>query len=479
MKKILLLLLIILSTVKAQIMTSENLYNNYEKYKTENLEHRRVSYLTVKELIENLKSKTIFEIEKIGESLNGREIHSVQFGEGEINVLLWSQMHGDESTATRALFDIFNFLSTDDEFNDVKKMISDKLSVYFIPMLNPDGAEKFTRRNELEIDLNRDAIRLQFPESIALKSMHDKLKPSFGFNLHDQSHRYSAGNNFKTASISFLAPPFNYEREINAVRSNTMKLILSMVKELEKFIPGHIGRYSDEFEPRAFGDNFIKWGTSSVLIETGGWKNDEGKNFLRKLNFIAILKGLESIALESYKNMNAADYEKIPENEKFHFDLLLRNLTAVYNSKKYTIDIGINRDEVPAENENYFFYESVIEDFGDLSIYYGIEEIDCTGLELGEGRTAEIENPESLTKTEINDFHKEGVTSLTSNTFTETFTHLPFNFRSRIENPKIAVDSNPEFVILKSGKVKYVCINGFLKDVESKSGTIKNGMFPR
>lgn len=479
MKKILLLVLIILSTVKAQIMTSENLYSSYEKYKTENLEHRRVSYLTVQELIEGLKSKNVFKVEKIGESLNGNSINSIRFGKGKINVLLWSQMHGDESTATRALFDIFNFLSADDEFNDVKEMISEKLSVYFIPMLNPDGAEKFTRRNELEIDLNRDAMRLQFPESKALKRMHDKLKPSFGFNLHDQSHRYSAGNNFKTASISFLAPPFNYEREINAVRSNTMKLILSIAKELEKFIPGHIGRYSDEFEPRAFGDNFIKWGTSSVLIETGGWKNDEEKNFLRKLNFIAILKGLESIAVESYKNMNTADYEKIPENEKFHFDLLLRNLTTVHNGKKYTVDIGINRDELPSENENCFFYESVIEDFGDLSIYYGIEEIDCTGLELKEGKTVEIENPQSLTKAEINNFHKEGVTSFLSNTFTKMFTQLPFNFRSRTEKQKIPVDGNPEFVILKKGNVKYVCINGFLRDVESKSGTIKNGMFLR
>lgn len=479
MKKILLLLLIILSTVKAQVMTSENLYNSYEKYKTEKLQHRRVSYSTVKELIERLKSKTVFKVEKIGESLNGKAINSIRFGRGKINVLLWSQMHGDESTATRALFDILNFLSADDEFNEAKEMISEKLSVYFIPMLNPDGAEKFTRRNSLEIDLNRDALRLQFPESIALKRMHDKLKPSFGFNLHDQSHRYSAGNNFKTASISFLAPPYNYEREINAVRSNTMKLILSIAKELGKFIPGHIGRYSDEFELRAFGDNFIKWGTSSVLIETGGWKNDEEKNFLRKLNFVAILKGLESIALESYKNMNASDYEKIPENEKFHFDLLLRNLTTVHNGKNYTVDIGINRDEVPAISENNFFYESVIEDFGDLSIYYGIEEIDCTGLELKEGKTAEIENPESLTKAEINNFHKEGVTSIVSSTFTEIFTQLPFNIRRKIEEQIIAVDRNPEFVILKNGVVKYVCINGFLRDVESKSGAIKNGVFLR
>ena len=55
-----------------------------------------------------------------------------------------------------------------------------------------------------------------------------------------------------------------------------------MEKVLSDFIPGHIGRYSDDYEPRAFGDNFQTWGTSTILIETGGWKGDPEKQFLRK-----------------------------------------------------------------------------------------------------------------------------------------------------------------------------------------------------
>lgn len=479
MKKILLLFLIFSQITAAQIMTSESISNNYEKYKTKNIENRRVSYNVIDSLISTLKNNLIFEVEQIGKSLEGKNIYSIKFGEGKINVLLWSQMHGDESTATRALFDVFNFLASDDEFNEIKKIISENISIYFIPMLNPDGAEKFTRRNTLQIDLNRDALRLQFPESSVLKKMHDKLKPAFGFNLHDQSHRYSAGNNFKTAAISFLAPPFNYEREINDVRENTMKLIVNISKELEKFIPGHIGRFSDEFEPRAFGDNFVKWGTSSVLIETGGWLNDVEKNFLRKLNFTAIIKGLESIALESYKLENISEYEKIPENEKFHFDLLLRNITTVYNGKDFLVDIGINRDEFPVNRKSGFYVESVIEDFGDLSIYYGIEEIDCTGLELSEGKSILIENPDSLTKSEINELHRQGITSIITNEFSEKFIKLPFNFREIDEKTKIVVENNAEFVILKNGKVKYVVINGFIKDVENNSGMIKNGLLIR
>ena len=42
--------------------------------------------------------------------------------------------------------------------------ILSSLTLYVVPMLNPDGAERFQRRNAQSIDINRDALRLQTPE---------------------------------------------------------------------------------------------------------------------------------------------------------------------------------------------------------------------------------------------------------------------------------------------------------------------------
>ncbi len=112
-----------------------------------------------------------------------------------------------------------------------------------------------------------------------------------------------------------------------------MKLIVNIYDELKKFIPGHIAKYKDDFEPRAFGDNFIKWGTSSVLIESGGWKNDEEKQFIRKLNYISILAGLNSIANKLYEKADIKVYNNIPFNDNLLFDLLLRNLSVKYKDK--------------------------------------------------------------------------------------------------------------------------------------------------
>ncbi len=52
----------------------------------------------------------LFAMEKIGESLEGRAINYVKTGSGPFDVMLWSQMHGDEATATSAIFDLFEYL---------------------------------------------------------------------------------------------------------------------------------------------------------------------------------------------------------------------------------------------------------------------------------------------------------------------------------------------------------------------------------
>src|SRR5680860_638142 len=136
-----------------------------------------------------LSSEILFSVK--ANSLEGRPIYLAQYGHGKTPILFWSQMHGDESTATMALLDLFNYLDSDHPGDQAfLEMIRDRFTLYFIPMLNPDGAALFQRRNAAHIDLNRDALHLSNPESRLLKNVRDSLNPAFGFNLHDQSIYY-------------------------------------------------------------------------------------------------------------------------------------------------------------------------------------------------------------------------------------------------------------------------------------------------
>ncbi len=240
-------------------------------------------------------SPDLFSVEKIGESLEGRSILHVKAGTGPFHVLLWSQMHGDEPTATAALFDLFEYLRLHRQDPVVRRILS-ALTLHIVPMLNPDGAERFERRNTQSIDVNRDALRLQTPEGQILKALRDRLEPKVGFNLHNQNWRTSVGDPPKPASISLLSVAFDKRRTVSAGRRLTKRLCAVIRDAVEPFAPGQIGRYDDEFEVRAFGDNLTLWGTPVVLIETGPWPSEPPDPPLVRLNFVALVTALDALA---------------------------------------------------------------------------------------------------------------------------------------------------------------------------------------
>lgn len=355
---------------------TKNLFEKYETFKEQKLTKRRFKQKEILPIIQKLPYEKMI----VGKSFENREIIKIKIGNGKKTILLWSQMHGNEATATMAIFDIFKFFQAkNDSFDAERKELLDKLELHFIPMLNPDGAERFIRRTAQGIDMNRDALALQCPESVILKDNVGKLKPEFSFNLHDQGIRYSVGETSNQATVSFLATAYNLEREWNAVRIKSRQVISEMNTILQDYAPGKISRYSDEFEPRAFGDNIQKWGSSLILVESGGYGSDSEKQNIRKLNFIAILGALWSISKKNYTGYNLADYEKIPKNGKSLFDLKINNLKVKIGTTITNLDLGINLEEKNNATAIDFSLTSVIEDMGDLSVFYGLHSFDAKG----------------------------------------------------------------------------------------------------
>ena len=450
-----------------------DLYYSYETFKEQTLTDRRFKHSDIVPLIEQLKNKKNFKVDKVGKSVEGRDIYLISMGSGKTKVFLWSQMHGDEPTATAALFDMFNFFTDEGAFPEFKKFLLSNLSIYIIPMVNPDGAEEFQRRNIVEIDLNRDVLRQQTPEAQILKNVFDSLKADFGFNLHDQGRNYAAGISINPASISFLAPSPDFEKSLTPPREKAMKLIGNMVTVLNEFIPGHIGKYTDDYEPRAFGDNFTKWGTGVVLLESGGWRGDREKQFLRKINYVTLLSALNIIASSSYANTDLSVYESILQNEELMMDVILRNLRMKKDNNEYIIDIGINFNEVNVNGAKDFYLKAEIEDVGDLSVFSGYEEFDLSEYFIEPGKTKPEPYSSSYELEKINPVHlyKEGYTNVILNdgNYQVEYSNKPFNiiiYGKDIAEGKIKPEEAPNFIIRKNGEVKFAVVNGFLSDIE-------------
>lgn len=358
--------------------TIASVLEKYASYLEISLKDRFFKHADIEMLINKKKN---FLVKKVGTSVEDRSIYLLEKGSGATKIFLWSQMHGDEATATMSLFDLFNFLDADDVFNPVRENILSNCTLYFSPMINPDGAEAFTRRNAQGLDINRDFLHQQTPEGRLLRKLRDQIDPHFGFNLHDQSIRWSAGKTGNPATLSFLAPAYDDELSVNADRKKAMQLIAGIHADIQQFIPGHIGRFHDEFEAGAFGDNFQKTGTCTILIEAGGHINDREKQFIRKIYFASILSGLSRIAEKSYEDKSIEIYFSIPENKKRHFSLIIRNCSLEKNKHQYTADIGLVADEKINDGQNPL-YRYYVKDVGDLSGFYSYREIDAKDLKL-------------------------------------------------------------------------------------------------
>src|SRR5690606_35725573 len=285
----------------------------YTLYREPSIEHRRFKHDDIEPLILRRQDSEAFEVTRLGISVLKKSIYQLRYGSGPKRVMLWSQMHGNEPTATMALMDLFNFLEASGDGTDsIRDLLKNETSLYFIPMLNPDGADVYTRRNAMDVDLNRDARAGATVEGRILINAAKIVEPDYGFNLHDMHIYYNVPGTPTPVTIALLAPAYNTAREVNDVRGDAMKIAAGINHLLQAYVPGGVAKYDDTFSPRAFGDNFQMWGTRTVLIESGGYKGDPEKQFIRKLNFIVILNSLIEIAQGSYVQYDIEAYESIP-----------------------------------------------------------------------------------------------------------------------------------------------------------------------
>ena len=323
--------------------------------------------------------KNVFEITEIGKSVQQRSIYQVQIGTGKTKILMWSQMHGNEPTTTKGLFDFFNFLSKDSE---LAQQIKNKYTLLCIPMLNPDGAFAYTRENANSVDLNRDAYLASQPEMKLLRILYEEFKPDYCYNLHDQRTIFGTEGFNLPATMSFLAPAFNNDRDYNEVRMKAIVIINKMNRVLQEYIPYQIGRFDDSYNVNCTGDYFTTQNTPTILFEAGHFQMDYGRDESRKYVFISLLSSL----LDNYENVivdNELDnYLRIPQNNKRFFDFIYKNVKIIDNSVEKIINFAAQYVEVLENNEIYF--KAKISKVSDLEEYSGHTEYDCESMLFSE-----------------------------------------------------------------------------------------------
>ena len=454
---------------------------NYQAFEEKRIKDRFFKHADLLKILDKLKANSAFNLKEAGQSTNGLSINLITWGKGPKRVFLWSQMHGDEATATMSIADLLNFLSEPAQFRQIHDLLAEKCTLYILPMVNPDGAEVFKRRNAMDIDINRDFHRQQSPEGRMLRHLRDEIKPHFGFNLHDQSTLYAAGRNANTATISFLAPAYDYPKSMNEVRKRATQLILTMNNALQTKVPGKIAKYDDAFDPRCFGDTFQGMGISTILIESGGYYADPEKQHIRKLNFYALLNAFVSIAAKTYGSQKLADYHEIPENSRSLYDVLVRNVSINKEGIQFRTNLGIVRSQIKGSDFGSMSYNGRIEELGDVELTHGYDEIEASNLTFAPGNIKLMRKSEweALSPQQELDLIREGYLFVKWTDGTSPAGPLNarlLNLTNKATNTiqSASIGQQAQFLLSRDGKPVYALLNGYVVDLTKDVTAVPN-----
>ena len=332
-------------------------------------------YLTLEAILPILKKhNTNNQVKHVGNSVQERPIYTYQIGTGKTKIFLWSQMHGNESTTTKALLDFINLLNSETE---LAKMLLESFTFLAIPILNPDGAYLYTRENANKVDLNRDAQDLTQPESLVLRGVFEVFQPDYCFNLHDQRTIFGVADSGKPATVSFLAPSYNEERDINATRLDAIRVINNINSVLQNYIPGQVGRFDDSFNINCIGDTFQSLGVPTILFEAGHFPDDYLREETRKYIFISLLVSFTTLSENDIVDNEISQYLNIPQNKVVFYVFLYKNIKINYDGNEIITNFAVQyKEELIDGKVNFKAYIAAIEN---LDSYFGHYEYDAQG----------------------------------------------------------------------------------------------------
>lgn len=420
---------------------------------------KQLTHADIAPVIKLLSEKEHIEMTQIGSSCCQRSIHRLTLGHGPIVILAWSQMHGDESTATASVLDWLTILLST-ELPSLPLDWRALVTIHVIPMLNPDGAQRGIRVNQQGIDINRDARQLQTPEGALLWQQVQRLKPDVAFNLHDQNSYYSAGNTQHPSTIAFLAPAFHPEKHVDSSRLRAKQLIAFMADALQHWLPQQIARYDDTYSHRSFGDNIAATGASTILIESGAATEDPCRQVARKMNVVALQIALDAIISQQYTQKSLADYYRIPENiEDGLTDIKFLSLKQQCHNHSYHADISLNYNKLG---------QAQIKQVGDLSTQSAFSTFDSAGAQILPMKGYDVTQPMCLTHERYSQLLDEGFCYFVGESaLIDNQSSLPvYCSKNPLEYGQLQPGA-PGFWLMQNSKKRLAVLNGKVIQIEA------------
>ncbi|MDX8343612.1 M14 family metallopeptidase [Rossellomorea sp. YZS02] len=320
------------STPGVNVLADGPDYKGNETIKNERLHN----YEEMVSMLQHLDQKSdALSLEVYGQSVKGRDLYLAKFGHNEENptVLYLTQQHGNEALTTEGALQFIKHLTSNSK--EVKEML-ENVNILVAPRLNVDGAEgdvdfslddyvagTHTRYNANEVDLNRDHVDRNQPETKALhENVLQKYKPDYMIDLHHQGAETTLGDTDELVSGSILYPTNeNVDPEV-VEKSKQLGAVLYNTVEARGF--GTLSKYIGGSAPTISRNGLaVEYGIATLLFEMRGmadhYREDyvlgqKSNGYLIKQAVISLDATAKAIADGSIEEADTSFWDTLPES---------------------------------------------------------------------------------------------------------------------------------------------------------------------
>ncbi|MGL4992960.1 MAG: M14 family zinc carboxypeptidase [Bacteroidales bacterium] len=251
------------------------------------------TYKEMKSFLSRLQSENsdIMQLEKIGYTQKGREILLAKLSNNiassdKMRVLYFARIHGDEPGGTEGLLHFIDKITSDKSL----AFLLEKIDFYILPMVNVDGGERMIRQTANGIDLNRDQVRLETPEAVALRSVVNEFDPHLCVDFHEYQPLKSA---YSLISSEILTLPW----DVMFLTSGNPNVATPIRESVESLYIAQVSRLLDEKGHSSHTYYTPKKGSEGVVMNLAGTSPRSTANALSLNNAFTILTETRGIGL--------------------------------------------------------------------------------------------------------------------------------------------------------------------------------------
>lgn len=206
--------------------------------------------------------------------------NSRRFGPAELQrlnrpiVVLVGQLHGNEPAGGEAMLALAKALAE----GELRPLL-DRITVVIMPRANPDGAHYFWRGTASCVDVNRDHLKVDLPETAALRRMTAELPPDVFVDAHEFSVATRWIDKFNALQFYDFTMAYATHPNIDPRLNDAAERLFSrnIARDVDAAGYSHFWYYTTAYNPK------------DKRVAGGGTAPDIGRNYAGLHNAISLL----------------------------------------------------------------------------------------------------------------------------------------------------------------------------------------------